>query len=130
MLSVHITNSDEYLTEDEIIVKMPENRKYLVFDLESDYFIDVITADTPMEEDLMNFICSTDKYNDILKSAIRRSLTTLTYIFYMTTNSIDETVKRLNALELEEVIWSMIGYDVIEIFRYLYEAELKKDELE
>ena len=78
-----------------------------------------------MEEDLMNFICSTDKYNNILKSAIRRSLTTLTYIFYMTTNSIDETVKRLNALELEEVVWSMIGYDVIDTFRYLYEKEYK-----
>ena len=125
MLAVHITNSDEYLTEDEIIVKMPENRKYLVFDIDSDYFIDIITADTPIEEDLMNFICSTDKYNDILKSAIRRSLTTLTYIFYMTTNSIDETVKRLNALELEEVVWSMIGYDVIDTFRYLYEKEYK-----
>lgn len=130
MLAVHITNSDEHFTEDEIIVKLPEYRKYLVFDIDSDFFIDVITADTPMEEDLMNFICSTDKYNDILKSAIRRSLTTLTYIFYMTTNSIDETVKRLNALELEEVVWSMICYDVIEIFRYLYEAELKKEELE
>ena len=125
MLSVHITNSDEYLTEDEIIVKMPENRKYLVFDLESDYFIDVITADTPIEEDLIDFICSTDKYKDVLKSSIRRSLTTLTYIFYMTTNSIDETVKRLNALELEEVVWSMIGYDVIDTFRYLYEKEYK-----
>lgn len=125
MLAVHITNSDERFTEDEIIVKLPEYRKYLVFDIDSDFFIDVITADTPMEEDLMNFICSTDKYNDILKSAIRRSLTTLTYIFYMTTNSIDETVKRLNALELEEVVWSMIGYDVIDTFRYLYEKEYK-----
>ena len=125
MLAVHITNSDEYLTEDEIIVKMPENRKYLVFDIDSDYFIDIITADTPIEEDLMNFICSTDKYNDILKLAIRRSLTTLTYIFYMTTNSIEETVRRLNALELEEVVWSMIGYDVIDTFRYLYEKEYK-----
>ena len=125
MLAVHITNSDEYLTEDEIIVKMPENRKYLVFDIDSDYFIDIITADTPIEEDLIDFICSTDKYKDVLKSSIRRSLTTLTYIFYMTTNSIDETVKRLNALELEEVVWSMIGYDVIDTFRYLYEKEYK-----
>ena len=125
MLAVHITDSDECFTEDEIIVRLPEYKKYLVFDIDNDFFIDVITADTPMEEDLMNFICSTDKYNDILKSAIRRSLTTLTYIFYMTTNSIDETVKRLNALELEEVVWSMIGYDVIDTFRYLYEKEYK-----
>jgi hypothetical protein len=44
---------------------------------------------------------------------------------YFTTNSIDEIVKRLNTLELEEIIWCMIQDNVDEIFTYLY----KKDEL-
>lgn len=123
MLAVHIIDTDEYLTEDEVIVRLPEFRKFLVFELDSDYFINEITGNTPLEEDLLEFIFYTEKYDDILKSAIRRGLTTLTYIFYMTTNSADETVKRLNALELEEVVWSMICDDVIDTFKTLYEAE-------
>ena len=59
----------------------------------------------------------------IIKSSIRNGLTTLSYIFYMTTNSIVETVKRLNSLDLEEVVLSMICDDVIDKFKALYREQ-------
>ena len=66
--------------------------------------------------------------DNIIKSLVRKTLATLTYIIYFTTNSIDETVKRLNNLELEEFVWVIIQDDVSEIFTHLYN-EYKKDEL-
>jgi len=121
MLQVHITESPKYTTEKEIVVKLPKYRTFLVFDLDDDYFLDEISGNTPVERDFVDFICANYNSTNILNSSIRNGLTTLSYIFYMTTNSIDETVKRLNALELEEVIWSMICDDVIDKFRALYE---------
>ena len=41
----------------------------------------------------------------------------------MTTNSIVETVKRLNSLDLEEVVLSMICDDVIDKFKALYREQ-------
>ena len=66
--------------------------------------------------------------HDILKSSVRKTLTTLSYSIYLATDSIDEVVKKLNLLELEEVVWVMIQDDIAEIFTYLY-RQTKKDEL-
>ena len=110
---------------DKLVVKLPHN-KFLLFRIDDDYFIDVITGDTPISEELMEFICSCDKYDNILKSAIKKSLTTLTYSLYITTFTIDEIIRRLNIANLEEVIWSMICDEVIEEFKTLYVEYNKK----
>lgn len=108
----------------QFIVRLPHLQGFL-FDIEYDFFINELTADFSGGEDYIDFIVCYENTDNILKSLVRKTLTTLTYIMYFTTNSIDETVKRLNTLELEEIIWCMIQDNVDEIFTYLY----KKDEL-
>ncbi len=121
MLAVHIVDNPIYIPENEIAVRLPEY-KFLTFDFDNDYFENKIEGNIA-EEDFWDFVCCSNKCDNILKSSIRNGLTTLSYIFYMTTNSINETVKRLNSLDLEEVVWAMIFDDVIDKFRALYEEE-------
>ena len=128
MLQVHIRDSRDYTATDKNIVKLP-HYKCLVFDLNTDYFISEITADLYVSKEFIDFIVCCDKYDDILNSSIKKGLTTLTYIMYMTADSLQEIVKRLNSLELEEVIWCMVCDKVLDEFRALYE-KTKKDELD
>lgn len=115
---------DNLYGRSQFIVRLPHLQGFL-FEIEYDYFINEITADFSGGEDYIDFIVSHENMDNILKSLVRKTLTTLSYIMYFTTNSIDEIVKRLNTLELEEIIWCMIQDNVDEIFTYLY----KKDEL-
>lgn len=115
---------DNLCGRSQFIVRLP-HLQGLLFEIEYDYFINEITADFSGGEDYIDFIVCYENTDNILKSLVRKTLTTLSYIMYFTTNSIDETVKRLNTLELEEIIWCMIQDNVDEIFTYLY----KKDEL-
>ena len=111
----------------QFIVRLP-HLQGLLFDIEYDYFINEISADFSGGEDYIDFIVCYENTDNILKSLVRKTLTTLTYIMYFTTNSTDETAKRLNTLEIEEFVWSMIQDDVAEIFTHLYN-QYKKDEL-
>lgn len=111
----------------QFIVRLP-HLQGLLFEIEYDYFINEITADFSGGEDYIDFIVCHENMDNIIKSLVRKTLATLTYIIYFTTNSIDETVKRLNNLELEEFVWVIIQDDVSEIFTHLYN-EYKKDEL-
>lgn len=111
----------------QFIVRLP-HLQGLLFDIEYDYFINEISADFSGGEDYIDFIVCYENTDNILKSLVRKTLTTLTYIMYFTTNSTDETAKRLNTLEIEEFVWSMIQDDVAEIFTHLY-SQYKKDEL-
>lgn len=122
-MKVCITNGLQPIIENEIIVRLPELGKFLLFDFDYDFFSYEFINNAPVGENLYDFICCTDKYDDILKSSIRNGLTTLSYIFYMATNSIVETVKRLNSLDLEEVVLSMICDDVIDKFKALYREQ-------
>lgn len=124
MVKVHMTDNPSYIAEDEIIVRLPDY-KYLTFDINSDYIINEIESGIG-EETLWNFICCCDEHDDILNSAIRKGLTTLSYTLYITTDSIVGTVKKLNSLDLEEVVLLMICDDVIDEFRALYEDYKKR----
>lgn len=119
-MKVCITNGLQPIIENGIIVRLPEFGKFLLFDFDYDFFSYEFINNAPVGENLYDFIGYTDKYDDILKSSIRNGLTTLSYIFYITTNSIAETVKRLNSLDLEKVVLSMIYDDVIDKFKALY----------
>lgn len=118
---------DNVFGRSQFIVRLP-HLQGLLFDIEYDYFINEITADFSGGEDYIDFIVCHENMDNILKSLVRKSLTKLTYTMYLTTNSIDETVKKLNTLEIEEIVWCMIQDDVAEIFNYLY-RQAKKDEL-
>lgn len=122
-----IRDVEEYLTDNQFIVRLP-HLQGLLFNIEYDYFINEITADFSRGEDYIDFIVCYENMDDILKSLVRRTLTTLSYSIYLTTDSIDEVVKRLNTLEIEEFVWCMIQDNVAEIFTYLY-SKYKKDEL-
>lgn len=122
-----IRDVEEHLTDNEFIVRLPHLRG-LLFNIEYDYFINEITADFSGGEDYIDFIVYHENMHDILKSSVRKTLTTLSYSIYLATDSIDEVVKKLNLLELEEVVWVMIQDDIAEIFTYLY-RQTKKDEL-
>ncbi len=118
MSKVHIIENPIYTVESEIAIKLPDY-KFLTFDLDRDYFENEITNSIP-QENFYDFICCCDEHDYILDSSIRKGLTTLSYILYMTTNSINETVKKLNSLDIEEVVWCMVCDDVIDRFRALY----------
>lgn len=118
---------DNVYGRSHFIVRFP-HLQGLLFDIEYDYFINEITANFSGGEDYIDFIVCHENMDNILKSLVRKSLTKLTYTMYLTTNSIDETVKKLNTLEIEEIVWCMIQDDVAEIFNYLY-RQTKKDEL-
>ncbi len=122
MSKVYLEDRTYDTTKEKFVVELP-NFKYLIFKIDEDYFIDEISGNTPISEDFVDFICCCDEYDNILNSAIRRSLPILTYSLYMTIYSIEELVRRLNIANLEEVIWLMIRDDVIEKFRTLYNAE-------
>ena len=53
---------------------------------------DVYKNDFLSEEDYIDFIVCYENTDNILKSLVRKTLTTLTYIMYFTTNSTDETL--------------------------------------
>lgn len=118
---------DNVLGKSQFIVRLP-HLQGLLFEIEYDYFINEITGNLGVGEDIIDFIVCYDKTDDIIKSLIRRTLTTLSYSIYLATDSIDEVVKKLNLLELEEVVWVMIQDDIDEIFTDLY-RQAKKDEL-
>ncbi len=118
---------DNLYGRSQFIVRLP-HLQGLLFEIEYDYFINEITADFSGGEDYIDFIVCYENTDNILKSLVRKALTTLTYIIYFITSSIDETVKRLNTLEIEEFVWVMIQDDVDEIFTDLYN-QYKKDEL-
>ena len=118
---------DNLYGRSQFIVRLP-HLQGLLFEIEYDYFINEITADFSGGEDYIDFIVCYENTDNILKSLVRKALTTLTYIIYFITSYIDETVKRLNTLEIEEFVWVMIQDDVDEIFTDLYN-QYKKDEL-
>lgn len=119
MLQVHITDSPKYITNDEIYVRLPKE-KFLQFDINICQCNNYIEESLDEEDILHDYIFKYyDDYEDIVRTLIQKYLTTLTYILYITTDSIDEVVKKLNSLELEEFISSLICEDVIKEFRDL-----------
>lgn len=123
MLQVHITDSPKYIINDEIYVRLPKE-KFLQFDINISQCNIYIEECLDEEDSLHNCIFKYyDDYEEIVKTSIKKCLTTLTYSLYITTDSIDEVVKRLNSLELEDVVSSMISDDVIDKFRALYEEQ-------
>lgn len=119
MLQVHIANSQEYITNDEIYVRLPKE-KFLQFDINICQCNIYVEECLDEEDSLHDYICKYyDDYEDIVKTLIQKYLTTLTYSLYITMDSIDEVVKKLNSLELEDVVSSMVCDDVIKEFRDL-----------
>lgn len=119
MLQVHITDSPKYITNDEIYVRLPKG-EFLQFDINISQCYIFIEKCLDEEDYLQDYICKYyDDYEDIVKTSIKKCLTTLTYSLYITTDSIDEVVKRLNSLELEDVVSSMISDDAVDKFRDL-----------
>lgn len=119
MLQVHITESPKYITNDEIYVRLPKE-KFLQFDINICQCNNYIEKCLDEEDSLHDYIFKYyDDYEDIAKTSVRECLTTLTYILYIITDSIDEVVKKLNSLEIEEFVSSIICEDVIKEFRDL-----------
>ena len=119
MNQVKITGSQKYITNDVIFVRLPK-KNFLQFDINISqcniYIENCLDEEDSLHDCIYEYY---DDYEDIVKILIRKCLTTLTYSLYITTDSIDEVVKRLNSLELEDVVSSMISDDVIDKFRDL-----------
>lgn len=117
---------DNLCGRSQFIVRLP-HLQGLLFEIEYDYFINEITADFSGGEDYIDFIVCYENKDNILKSLVRKTLTILSYSIYLATDSIDEVVKKLNLLELEEVVWVMIQDDIAEIFTNLYKKSVNDD---
>lgn len=119
-------NRDETLLDNEVMVELP-NFEALIFNIDSDYFINEITGNTPIEEDFLNFICCCEEYDNIIKSAIKRCLINLVNCsLYVADKSIDDLVNKFNSIEIEEITWLIIKDDVLNEFRTLYENNKKE----
>lgn len=126
MIKVRLIDNACYAEEDSITIKLP-TEEYLTFDIEKGDVIGGIFSDVDYSnENFIEFLTNSSKFDKELDLAIKNCLKVLTFTLYITSNSIEEIIRKLNIANLEEVIEAMIFDEFIEKMYSLYE-EYKED---
>ena len=110
----------------EVVVELPNFQKicfiFDISDIDSAFWGDLDYSN----DDFIFFV--ENNIEKILEPAKKRNLTLLTYITYLSSSSLEETLQKLNTLNIEDIVYAMLKDDVMYKINSLYEEKLKKDE--
>ena len=132
MVQARILREDETIyngkneMRQEVVVELPNFKKICfvinIGEIDSAFWGDLDYSD----DDFLFFV--ENNIEKILEPAKKRNLTLLTYITYLSSSSLEETLQKLNTLNIEEIVYAMLKDDVMYKLNSLYEEKLKKDE--
>ncbi len=123
MEKVHILQENEAICDEriddiqDVIVELSNVHK-IAFHLNISYIENLIFKALDQNDEKFIFFVE-NNITLILDYFIKTNLTLLTYMIYFN-SSLNESIKKLNTMNIEEIIYFMIKDNVIDILRFMY----------
>lgn len=123
MEKVHILQENEAICDEriddiqDVIVELSNVHK-IAFHLNISYIENLIFKALYQNDEKFIFFVE-NNITLILDYFIKTNLTLLTYMIYFN-SSLNESIKKLNTINIEEIIYFMIKDNVIDILRFMY----------